>query len=159
MLPARVLRAAYSLPARSEIRGSDKGSPMRGLHATRRRVVFGMAVGLVTFAASASSEPILDQQAVREDPVTGFAVIPQQSISQTFTAGLSGLLESIEVSLYRNADAVGDVFVSLLRTPLDPTSAVFSTSIPHASIPVDRGSFVPLPVAAAGGALPARTGR
>jgi hypothetical protein len=124
---------------------------MRVRNVTLRLVMLLVLSTLPLPVANAAADPILlDQQALAFDRQSGFAIIPAQSVSQTFTAGLSGLLSFVDVSLYRHADAVGDVVLSLLAAPLVTNTAVFSATIPRASIPVDDGGFLRVSVAGAG---------
>ena len=106
-------------------------------------VLLFLAGALAISASSAGADPILDQSAI---PIcclsSGLAVTPVQSIAQTFIAGITGILTSVEVSIFQDPGTTGDVVFRLLRNPLDFGTSVFSTTIPLTVVPVGSGQFV-----------------
>jgi hypothetical protein len=115
------------------------------------RVVF-LAGALAIAPATVGADPIrLDQAAIPSACCLAFgtAVIPQQSVSQTFTAGVTGLLKSVEVSIFQDPGTTGDIVFRLLTNPLDFGMPLFSTTIPLTIVPVGSGQFVSVDVSAA----------
>jgi hypothetical protein len=115
------------------------------------RLLF-LAGALAVSPAVVGADPIrLDQAAIPSACCLSFgtAVIPLQSVSQTFTAGAAGLLKSVEVSIFQDPGTTGDIVFRLLTNPLDFGTALFSTTIPLTMVPVGSGEFVSVDVSAA----------
>lgn len=88
------------------------------------------------------------------DGAPGSAVNPTQSVAQTFTVGLSGLLSRIDLGLYRDAAALtGDVTVDILPASVLPAyefgSSLFTMTIPIASIPLLTTNLTTIDLSAA----------
>jgi hypothetical protein len=89
--------------------------------------------------------PMLDQSNITYlsfggDGAPGSAVTPGQSVAQIFTAGISGLLTSVDLGIYREAGAIGDVTLDILPFSVFPafdlSPSLFSMTIPLDGIPL-----------------------
>jgi hypothetical protein len=96
-------------------------------------------------ASPALATPILDQSNITfltfdGDGAPGSAVIPDQTVAQTFSVGISGVLTQIDLGIYRDADAIGDVTLNLLPASIFPSfdlsPSLLSATIPIMSIPL-----------------------
>ena len=92
--------------------------------------------------------PILDQSNVTfltfgGSGAPGSYVTASQTVAQTFTVGISGLLKRIDVGIYRENGASGVVTLDILPASVFPASnlsaldaSLYSTTIPIASVPL-----------------------
>jgi hypothetical protein len=130
-----------------------------------------VALGVLALAPAGAFAGTLDQQQPSfepgaqavQGPDTGFQV----SRAQTFTAGLSGALDRVDLALIRNDDTDGPLIVEVRDVDASgaPGSTVASTEVAAASVPTEDIAFVEVPFAspaavAAGGryAIVAYTG-
>lgn len=102
--------------------------------------IFAILVGV---SPAAHAAPILDQE---YDPVSdGAAGITTSSLSQTFTAGVTGLLTRVD--LFVNTASTGNVTIAILDGP--PTGAfsiLGQVDVPAASFPPDGTAFTGTPI-------------
>lgn len=119
-----------------------------------RRQSIGIAslVALLAFGATSSdAAPILlDQQYVPIVNVVG-AVINQNSLAQTFTVGIDGILASVEVQIARGVPPGDSITLSILSAPggtPDP-SAVLAWALIDPSQVTRTFTFVPVDLSAA----------
>jgi hypothetical protein len=103
----------------------------------------------------ASADPVrLDQSAWTFVSCTGCgdAVVAEQSVAQTFTAGLDGRLTNVNLGIYRSTAATAtDVVVNLLPvqhgglTTFDLSGARAAFSVPISSVPICPNLCASLP--------------
>lgn len=117
----------------------------------RYALAFVAASVLLSGADRLEAAPILDQQYL-VSPLGAFAVIEGTNTdfrveeAQTFTAGLSGLLHSVEIQVARNsASTIDDLLLDIRGTsggaPLESDgSALASVAIPASSVPIGSSS-------------------
>lgn len=78
-----------------------------------RKTLAVLFLGAAPMAAHAV--PVLDQSTGLENiGNSGPAIISSQSIAQTLTVGISGLLSQVDLQVYQDDGTVGDVTVSIL---------------------------------------------
>ena len=108
--------------------------------------------------APVPSAPLLDQSNITfltfgGDGAPGSAVSPFQTVAQTFTVGISGLLSRIDLGIYREAAATGDVTLDILPFSAFPAydlgSSLFTTVLPITSIPLLTTTLTSVDVTAA----------
>jgi len=111
-------------------------------------LVVGLAIGL---AGQVRAGSVLDQSFVRSTFAADYTIYSQASISQTFTVGLSGLLSQVDLQIYKNTGATGDLTFEILATsggvPVpDSNPPLFQTVISLSSLPTidDPNLNVPL---------------
>jgi hypothetical protein len=119
----------------------------------------GLAAGLaLSFSASVSNAtPMLDQVSDATGGTFSAAVESLQSIAQTFTVGIGGVLSQVDLMLDRRIEATGTFTVSILSTtagvPVGNGSTLLSRTFPVTDI-VAIGpfsfTFMPFDVASAG---------
>ena len=106
----------------------------------------------------AFATPILDQSNITfltfgGEGAPGSAVSPSQTVAQTFTVGISGALTQVDLGIYRDVGAIGDVTLSLLPVSAFPSfdlnASLFSTTIAITSIPLLTTSLTTVDVSAA----------
>ena len=96
-----------------------------------------MALASLTVVATASAQPLLDQESPFE---SGFTQFNERPVAQTFTVALSGELESVEVFVSQLAPT-GNLLLSIYDLegdfpPLAPEAVPLATgSIPAAALP------------------------
>lgn len=121
----------------------------------------GLAVvlALSLSAAVANAVPVLDQE---YDPIGGVGILVgqlvdnTQSVAQTFTVGLGGLLSRVDLMLSRGNTATGTFTVSILSTtggvPVGSGNVLFSQTFPVTALPdFNTGipTFMPVNVSSA----------
>jgi hypothetical protein len=109
--------------------------------------------------APVASAPMLDQSNITflsfgGDGAPGSAVNPTQSVAQTFTVGLTGVLATIDLGIYRDPAAnTGDVTLDIVPAgalpAYDLSSSLFTTTIPIGSIPLLTTNLTSVDVSAA----------
>jgi hypothetical protein len=88
----------------------------------------------------------LDQSHVVPGSGADYAVVTTQSLAQTFTVGLSGLLAEIDLQISKNTGATGDLAFTIRTTSgglpnTDDGQSLFTTVIPLSSIPTVDSPF------------------
>ena len=111
-------------------------------------------LGLVVLAATlllpspCSADPIsVDQSYIPSPPPDGFIIEATQTVAQTFTVGLSGMLTALDLELgcCRFGPPSDDLLVEVRSTLSDgfPSNQVLASTVLHpADIPVDSFAFV-----------------
>ncbi len=111
-------------------------------------------LGLVVLAATlllpspCSANPIsIDQSYIPSPPPDGFIIEATQTVAQTFTVGLSGMLTALDLELgcCRFGPPSDDLLVEVRSTLSDgfPSNQVLASTVLHpADIPVDSFAFV-----------------
>jgi hypothetical protein len=95
---------------------------------------------VISLAGTANAGSLLDQSFVRSTFSADYTIYSLASISQTFTVGLAGLLSQVDLQIYKNTGATGDLTFEILATsggvPVpDSTPPLFQTVIPLSSLP------------------------
>ena len=98
-------------------------------------------------AAAASASPVLDQSVVvPSGGISGLAIERRQSVAQTFTVGLDGLLTRVEVQVYQFQEGPKpdlQVEIRLLRDDglpgLSATDLIVSGTVPYSTLPMYTG--------------------
>jgi hypothetical protein len=105
---------------------------------------------VVGIAATAEADPVkLDQSVTTYDcggrrPPCGDAIVDGQTLAQTFTVGIAGLLTQVDLGIFRSTRATtNDVLLDLLPaagglagTEFDLSGSVSSVSVPISTVPV-----------------------
>src|SRR4051812_13269403 len=96
-----------------------------------RLIVAVLLSGVFTVARSGSAAPVLDQSWLASPSFGAYAVVSQNTVAQTFTVGLAGLLTSIDVAAYASTGETDPVTIGVYSTlsGLPAGSALFSTSV------------------------------
>lgn len=119
---------------------------------TRFHRVLFLSVTLIGFClspAQAKAALVLDQSHVVSTPTFDIAVVSSQSVAQTFTVGLQGILAQIDLQIAQSPNTVGDLLFSI-RTVTggvpnpDDGASLFQTTIPVSGLPIDNGLAYPL---------------
>jgi hypothetical protein len=126
----------------------------RGSFWLRRLSVALVALGVLALAPAAAFAGTLDQQqpsfAAGGGPIAGPGLQPQ-SKAQTFTAGLSGALDRIDLALAQpSTPSVGPLTVEIRNVVVGGapgTTVLASAAVPAASVPVVALAFVEVPFA------------
>lgn len=101
-------------------------------------------LGAVSFVASTTSAhaQTLDQSNLipSATSVVDAAIVTGQQLAQTFTVGLTGVLARVDLPLYKNAAATGDITLAIRTAPggipnSDNAQSLFETVIPLSSLP------------------------
>jgi len=114
-----------------------------------------LAAALTLATTSAFAVPVLDQ----EHDNTGMGVGTSTNgnvaeVGQTFTVGIAGTLDRIDVLMFRLGgifDPTGDPILSVYNTSAGlPTGApLISVSVPEATVPFDNEAFIAFDVSSA----------
>jgi hypothetical protein len=108
-------------------------------------LVSAISAALFLGVAASASAGTLDQQQTSSDADTG--LFDDQSAAQTFTAGSSGVVDQVDLSLFRIGNPPNPVTVEIRSTSAgEPGAAVLaSASILVSAIPVEPAfAFVPV---------------
>ena len=111
-----------------------------------RRVLFAIsAIGLFcTLGTAAASAGTLDQQQADASDPSGYVVYSSASLAQSFTAGISGGLDQVDLYLHKNGSP-SDLSVQIRNQGADPGNTVLaSASVPAFEVPTSIGEFVPV---------------
>ena len=86
-------------------------------------------------ASSARADEVLDQEYNTTGP-TSFAIAYNWSVAQTFTAGMSGTLSHVDVTVTKGLYATADLILSLWSTSANgsPLSQLAASSLPATAI-------------------------
>ncbi len=120
----------------------DKALFTTAIRPRRRQRVATAGLGLVLAAALARlahAAVVLDQSHVLTQSYGGLITVTDFTPAQTFTAGKTGLLSKVDVQIYRESTATGDLGLEIWSTAGGAPSGagpLFSTTIPNASVPV-----------------------
>jgi hypothetical protein len=126
----------------------ERTASVRGKSKTRSRgVVLGAVISALTacaLAPAAASAGTLDQQQAAVG-ATAVSINSGNSVFQSFTAGLSGKLDQVDLSL-RKAGAPASSLTVELRSvaATDPTSTVLASAVVPASGVSTTAAFVPI---------------
>ncbi len=120
---------------------------------SRRALV---AVGVTTLALfgprAARAQALLDQSNVLGlRAVNDLALVSSQSVAQTFTAGMAGVLDRVELEIYKTTGATGDLVFEIRSVPggvPDPVNeqALFRSLIPLDALPTIDSPFTAVPL-------------
>jgi hypothetical protein len=114
-----------------------------------RVVLFAFVFVLLAAPGAAHATGTLDQSQTRIDGIDGIPVYSQQWVAQTFTAGLTGTLDQVDVAIARQ-ESPGPLIVQI-RTVLPdgtPGGLLATAMVPEASAPVwPTFTFVAVPLA------------
>jgi VCBS repeat-containing protein len=142
-------RSGGSAPS-SQTAGGKSGRTSRPVPSLRRTLpVVLAALGLLALTPAAARAGTLDQQ--QTSTAGGGATIQlSSSLAQTFTAGLSGTLDQVDLALRRSSGAVGPLTVEIRNVAGGAPGAdvLASASLPAASVPTAETAFVAVPFAA-----------
>jgi hypothetical protein len=107
------------------------------------------------FFATAQAEVVLDQEHNFANSVASSTNGDVSQIGQTFTVGVAGTLDHIDVLMFRLGgpfDPTGDALLRVYNTSdgLPTGAALFSTIVPEVMVPLDTPGFVTFDVSSAG---------
>ncbi len=99
--------------------------------------VLVLVASFSVLARAASAAPLLDQAYLASPSGFGPAVVNSQSVAQTFTAGIAGLLTNVDVAAYATPGETDLVTLGIYRTTgqLPNGSALYSTTFNPAILP------------------------
>jgi hypothetical protein len=98
----------------------------------------GLTPGGITQVAAAGT---LDQQQTTSNNDVGFPIVGTRQVAQTFTAGISGNLDQVNLLLRRPAGSAGDLTVQIKATTGGTPSGLplASATVPAASVSFGQG--------------------
>jgi hypothetical protein len=107
-------------------------------------LVSGVAAALLLGATSSASAGTLDQQQTTSSTDAGF--FTNQSVAQTFTAGISGVVDQVDLLLLKSGTPPNPVTVQIRNVSAGKpaATALASASVPTAAIPTATATFVPV---------------
>ncbi|WP_435021877.1 PEP-CTERM sorting domain-containing protein [Tundrisphaera sp. TA3] len=105
------------------------------------------------FLALAASAPgkadfVLDQSNVITSRTFDIAVVSTQSVAQTFTVGVQGILARVDLQIAQSQGTTGDLLFSIRTTAggapnPDEVQSLFQVTIPLSSVPFDNSGIDP----------------
>ncbi len=102
----------------------------------KRIIGLFVLIVLLNLSRSASALLVLDQEHTAPGFTGAFAVASDRTEIQTFTVGITGLLEQVDVAIYHNSDAFEPITMSLWSTDINglPVGFLRSASLPASSV-------------------------
>lgn len=107
---------------------------------------------LAWFPCIASAQEVLDQDGIIEDSTAGFAIQSNQTLAQTFTVGVTGMLTSVQLQLGRREATDGSYIVDIYPATdgvpsLDPNAVLYSDMLSVDTLPtLEATEPLPWPV-------------
>jgi hypothetical protein len=110
----------------------------------RLGLVFGVAAALILGVTGSASAGTLDQQQTASNTDAG--LFTNQSLAQTFTAGISGAVDQADLLLFKVGTPTNPVTVQIrnVSVGIPATTALASATIPLSAIAPLTATFVPV---------------
>ena len=117
----------------------------RKLLLTARALLASAVLAGVLLAPATAGAGVPDQQ--QQDTSGGVTpVVPSRSFAQTFTAGITGNLDQVDLFLVGGLTYPLTVEIQAVSGGLPNGTVLASASVPAASVPDESGSWIPIPI-------------